>query len=144
MKGMKLNIRLRLSRVTGSDEKVIEQIEKAMKSGSPFGLHNEVNSVIFLPQRSKAFSIPTNGSDWTELLYNDADDFLNGVKLCYIGHKQWVDQDNLLGLAILLKQGNDKRKLNRIADQNEQLGFLSGEILPESRESSGSLGDGAN
>lgn len=141
---MKLNIRLRLSRVTGSDEKIIEQIEQSMKYKAPFGLHNHVNSVVFLPARLKAFSIPKNGSDWTELLYQDEDDFINGIKMCYLGHKDWIDQNKLLGLAILLKQENERRKLNRLADQDEHLGFLPGKILPEFTEPAGPLEHGDN
>lgn len=141
---MKLNIRVRLSNVTGSNEKVIEQIDRSMKDRAPFGLHNAVNSVIFLPERLKAFSIPKNGSEWTELLYNDEDDFINGIKMCYLGHKDWIDQNKLLDLAILLKQANEKRQLSRLAEQEEHLGLLSGKILPESSEPPGSLEYGNN
>ena len=145
---MKINIRLTLSSVTGSDEKIIEQIEQAIKDRNPFGLAGPVAKVVFLPSRLKAFNCPTNGSEWTELLYNDMDDFITGVKLAYIGHKEWISTDELLGIAKLIthvkQRKREKYELYKIANQNKSLGLLSGKVLPQPGQQTGPLDDGAN
>lgn len=140
---MKINIRVHLSAVTGSDESVIQAIEQYLKDSHPFGLRNEVASVVFIPKQFIAYCIPKNNPQFsTKLDYGNQTDFISGIKHAYIGHKTLITGDELLGIAQLLKHGTEQIERNNVHEQNKRLGFLSGQILSESGKSSGSLEDG--
>lgn len=139
---MKAKIRVHLSAVAGSDEKVIERIEQFLKDNSPFGLKCQRSTVIFIPHQFKAYWIWSDGETGPEFNYGNTTDFITGLKMQYLSHKELVTPDELLGVAQLLKHAKERKRLSELHEQNRRLGLLRSQILPESGQQTGPLENG--
>lgn len=127
-----MNIRVHLSAVVGSDEKVIEIIEKCVKYNNPFGLKCQRSSVVFIPKQFTAYWIWSDGEKGPVFRTNNLAEFVDCIKMQYVSHRQLIGTDELLGIA----------KLLQYEQQQKRLDLLRNDIRPEPGQPSGPLGIG--
>jgi hypothetical protein len=127
-----MNIRVFLSEVAGSDEKVIEAIERCWKDRQPFGLKCQRSSVVFIPHLYKAYWLWSDGSCGPVFESTNWKDFMNCVKMQYLSHKTLITTDELVGIAKLIKHEQEQKRLD----------LLPGNLLPEPGQPTGPLETG--
>lgn len=98
----KIQVNVHYSEAAGSDPIVIEQIAKALSDKLPFGLKCQRSRVVFIPHKLKAYWIWSDDEHGPVFHYNDASDLINGVKLQYLTHKEFITTAELAALAKII------------------------------------------
>lgn len=128
----KIPINVHYTEAAGSDPVTMEKIAKALADNLPFGLKCLRSSIIFIPHKLKAYWVWGSGEGGPVFNYTDKNDLINGVKIQYLSHKEFVTTAELAALAKIILYEN----------AIENLESWRGKILPESGEPSGSMVSG--
>ena len=106
-----MNIRVYLSKVSGSSEADIEHIERAVVKNQPFGLGCERSAIIFIPATFKAYWLWSDATPGPVFQSIGIKEFVDTIKMQYLSHKRLIKGDELLGMALLLKEMHAKNNL---------------------------------
>lgn len=129
----KIPINIHYTDAAGSDPATMEKIAKALADNLPFGLKCNRSRIIFIPHKLKAYWIWSDGESGPTFTYADKSDLINGVKMQYLSHKDFITTAELAALS----------KIILLENALENLESWRPKILPESAKPSGPLEPGA-
>lgn len=105
-----MNIRVYLSHTRGgSDEKVIEYIEKAITESEPFGLSCQRSKVIFFPDTFTGYWVWSDMSPGPVFKAIGIGEFIDTVRMQYMSHKDLLILEDVLYIIKLMKDAKPKQ-----------------------------------
>jgi hypothetical protein len=93
-----VTINVHYSASHGSDAAVMEEISDHLANGVPFALQSGKSSlVVFIPSKLTAYWF--GSSEPNQFIYANQQAFIDGVKLQYLTHKEFLNSEALLEIS---------------------------------------------
>lgn len=98
----KVPVNVHYSTAAGSDPATIQKIGDALSKNMPFGLKCERSRIVFIPHKLKAYWIWSDDEHGPVFQYTDRHDLINGIKVQYLSHKEFIPTAELAALAKII------------------------------------------